>query len=207
MTSFESPEWPASPDQLTAARQFLKSISTKPDDRPVLILPDRDVDGLTSGGIMHRVVSRILLKDRNVECFIRFVPKGANISDPSEKAEIDAVNARYSFKRFGLIQSRHSPRSRISRIPSNRLKCTSAVDRPPSVNPIPRERNSVFSVQSPPRRYHLTVNIHYNTTLPHKRRSRNHRTMSMARGTRGKRRPGRLEMGSPVPCLPARPRH
>lgn len=92
---FETPEWPASPEHLTAARQFLKSISTKSDDRPVLILPDRDVDGLTSGGIIHHIVSRILLKDRNVECPVRFVPKGASIADASEKAEVDAFNPRY----------------------------------------------------------------------------------------------------------------
>jgi len=94
-TTYETPAWPASPEHLTSARQFLKSISTKIDDRPVLICPDRDVDGLTSGGIMHRIVSRILLKDRNVDVPVRFAPKGASINDASETTEIDAINPRY----------------------------------------------------------------------------------------------------------------
>jgi single-stranded DNA-specific DHH superfamily exonuclease len=93
-STYETSNWPASPEHLSAARQFLKSLSDKQDDRPVLILPDRDVDGLTSGGIMHRVVSRILLKDRNIDVPVRFVTKGAWIGDPSEKAEIKAVNPR-----------------------------------------------------------------------------------------------------------------
>ena len=70
-------------------------MATKTDDRPVLLLPDRDVDGLTSGGIMHRVVSRILLKDRKVQVLMRFVPKGASICDASEKIEIDSLNPRH----------------------------------------------------------------------------------------------------------------
>jgi single-stranded DNA-specific DHH superfamily exonuclease len=93
-STYETPNWPASPEHLSAARQFLKSISTKSDDRPVLIVPDRDVDGLTSGGIMQRVLSRVLLKGRNIDVQTRFVTKGSSINDSSEKAEIDAVNAR-----------------------------------------------------------------------------------------------------------------
>jgi hypothetical protein len=93
-SKYETPNWPASPEHLSAARQFLKSISTKPDDRPVLIIPDRDVDGLTSGGIMQRVISRVLLKERRIDVQTRFVSKGASINDLSEKVEIDAVNAR-----------------------------------------------------------------------------------------------------------------
>jgi hypothetical protein len=91
---YESPIWPSPPEHLSAARQFLTSLSYKKDDRPVLILPDSDVDGLTSGGIMHRVVSRILLKDRKIHIPVRFVTKGSWIGDPSEKAKIDAVNPR-----------------------------------------------------------------------------------------------------------------
>ena len=90
----ETPSWPASPEHLSAARQFLASLSKKEDDRPVLILPDRDVDGLTSGGIMHRVISRILLKNRKIDVPVQFVTKGAWIGDPLEKAEIDAINPR-----------------------------------------------------------------------------------------------------------------
>lgn len=93
-STYETPNWPASPEHLSAARQFLKSISTKSDERPVLIVPDRDVDGLTSGGIMQRVLSRVLLKGRNIDVQTRFVTKGSSINDSSEKAEIDAVNAR-----------------------------------------------------------------------------------------------------------------
>jgi len=93
-SQYETPSWPASPEHLAAARQFLQSIATKPDDRPVLIIPDRDVDGLTSGGIMQRLISRVLLKERKVDVQTRFVAKGASIHDPSEKAEIDALDPR-----------------------------------------------------------------------------------------------------------------
>jgi single-stranded DNA-specific DHH superfamily exonuclease len=93
-SQYESPGWPASPEQLAAARQFLKSIVTKPDNRPVLIIPDRDVDGLTSGGIMQRLVARVLLRERSVDVQTRFVAKGASIHDASEKAEIDAPDPR-----------------------------------------------------------------------------------------------------------------
>jgi hypothetical protein len=92
---YETPEWPASPEHLSAARQFLKSISSKEDDRPVLIVPDRDVDGLTSAGILYRVVSRILLKNRgNIKVRVQFVTKGAWIGDAAEKAAIDTAGAR-----------------------------------------------------------------------------------------------------------------
>jgi len=94
---YETPTWPASPDHLNAARQFLTSISSKEDDRPILIIPDRDVDGLSSGGIMQRVVSRILLKNPEVPVRTRFVSKGAWLGDAPEKAEVDAINPRYCF--------------------------------------------------------------------------------------------------------------
>jgi hypothetical protein len=93
-SNYETPNWPASPEHLSAARQFLKSLSTKPDDRPILLIPDRDVDGLTSGGIIQRVLSRVLLKERRIDIQTRFVSKGASINDLSEKVEIDAVDAR-----------------------------------------------------------------------------------------------------------------
>jgi len=95
MATYETPSWPASPEHLSAARQFLKLLSSKRDDRPVLIIPDRDVDGLTSGGIMHRVVSRLLLKERKISVPVKFITKGGWIGDPAEKAEIDAINPRY----------------------------------------------------------------------------------------------------------------
>jgi len=96
--TYETPNWPASPEHLQAARQFLQEIKSKDDERPILIMPDRDVDGLTSGGIMQRVVSRILLKDNpfNIPVQARFVPKGVSINDPSEREAIDAVDARYA---------------------------------------------------------------------------------------------------------------
>ena len=96
--SYETPTWPASPEHLQAAREFLKDIKSKRDDRPVLIVPDRDVDGLTSGGIMQRIVSGVLLKDNPFNPLVqtRFVPKGVSINDPSERQEIDATGARYS---------------------------------------------------------------------------------------------------------------
>lgn len=92
---YETANWPTSPEQLSVARQFLKSVATKEDDRPVLLLPDRDVDGLTSGGIMYRVLSRALLKNRKVDVRTRFVAKGAWIGDPSERVEIDSISPRY----------------------------------------------------------------------------------------------------------------
>src|SRR5271169_2972437 len=101
---YETTNWPASPEHLSAARNFLISLANKTDDRPVLILPDRDVDGLTSGGIMHRVISRILIKDRNIDILVRFVRKGAWIGDSSEKAEIEAVNPRFYRPRIELIK-------------------------------------------------------------------------------------------------------
>ena len=102
---YETLNWPTSSEHLSAARQFLLSLSKKEDDRPVLILPDRDVDGLTSGGIMHRVLSRVLLKDRKIDVPVQFITKGAWIGDHSEKAKIDAVNPRYSLSEGKLIKS------------------------------------------------------------------------------------------------------
>jgi single-stranded DNA-specific DHH superfamily exonuclease len=94
--SYETPNWPASREHLQASRQFLREIKSKKDERPILIVPDRDVDGLTSGGIMQRVVSRILLKDNtaNVPVQVRFMPKGVSINESSEREAIDEVGAR-----------------------------------------------------------------------------------------------------------------
>ena len=123
-SQFESPHWPASPEHLSSARQFLKSLSAKPDARPVLIIPDRDVDGLTSGGIMHRLVKRVLLRNRNIDVRTRFVAKGASIHDASEKAEVDVANPRCVSSTEQLIyQPCHCARSRIARFTSFSFQC------------------------------------------------------------------------------------
>jgi hypothetical protein len=128
---YETPNWPASPEHLSAARQFLVSLSKKEDDRPVLILPDRDVDGLTSGGIIHRVVSRVLFKDRKIEVPVQFMAKGAWIGDLSEKAGIDAIDPRYFRLEGKLIKSCYRAWSRIQRVTSISFERRSAYYRSP----------------------------------------------------------------------------
>ena len=91
---YETPDWPASPEHLSTARQFLSKIATKEDNRPILIMPDLDVDGLTSGGIMYRVITRILLKNRNIDVLVRFIPRGVWIGDPTEKTLTDELDPR-----------------------------------------------------------------------------------------------------------------
>jgi hypothetical protein len=102
-SQYETANWPASTQHLATAREFLSSISKKADDRPVLIIPDRDVDGLTSGAIIHRVLSRIILKNRNIPILTQFVPKEMSVHDPSQKEEIDSTGARYYLTQWQLI--------------------------------------------------------------------------------------------------------
>jgi len=206
---YESSNWPADPAQLSDAREFLRSIAAKDDNRPVLIIPDRDVDGLTSGAIIHRVISRVILEDRKLNVLIRFVPKGSWLGDPSEKADIDMINPRYCCSsRFGLNrQSCYCIGSGIQGLPSIGFKCASSHYRSSSLVTIPSGRGNMFGMQSHPRSYNISIDVYCCATIPCKCRTRNTRRMQMACGIGRQRRPWRYQMGSAFsrvierPCL------
>ncbi|PWZ01790.1 DHH phosphoesterase [Testicularia cyperi] len=85
-------EWPAPPSRMADAVAFLRQCAASKER--VLIVPDKDADGLCSGVIMHRTLIEALDIDPSL-VDVHLMTKG---SSPSESAQRDAMaahNARY----------------------------------------------------------------------------------------------------------------
>jgi hypothetical protein len=89
------PIWPAPEEQLRNVRHAI--LQCAKSNQPVLILPDKDADGLTSGAILHRTLTELGLNRDLIQIF--FVAKGtvaAHASDEDRRAMTDK-GARYIF--------------------------------------------------------------------------------------------------------------
>jgi hypothetical protein len=134
---YESATWPAPPEQLSAAREFLSSIAEKKDRSPILLIPDRDADGLASGSMMHRVLSRVILKDRDIPILTEWVEKGGDVTDPQHRALIESTGARYLLwiENSHPVTSLYWIRGQVRRPHSLQLRRSSlstTMSRPPS---------------------------------------------------------------------------
>ncbi|KZT00905.1 DHH phosphoesterase [Laetiporus sulphureus 93-53] len=83
--------WPASQEAVTAARAFLTECAHA--QQPVLLLPDKDADGLCSGFILHRTLLALGLAPSLLS--VHFVAKGSNVHAASERAAIARHGPRY----------------------------------------------------------------------------------------------------------------
>ena len=59
----------------------------------VLIVPDKDADGLSSGVIIYRTLAKLGLLPSHID--VHLVQKGANIHDEAERAVMQAKQPRY----------------------------------------------------------------------------------------------------------------
>ncbi|KND04201.1 uncharacterized protein SPPG_01634 [Spizellomyces punctatus DAOM BR117] len=85
--------WPADPASLRSARTFLQSL-TQPDpqSKPILIVPDKDVDGLCGGAIIYRTLLLLGVPESDIK--VHFVGKGSNIHRDDERENMQSVHAR-----------------------------------------------------------------------------------------------------------------
>jgi hypothetical protein len=63
--------------------------------KPTLILPDKDADGLSSGAILHHTLTSLGLDPDLISVY--FPPKGSNVHDKSTKEAISAKEPAYIF--------------------------------------------------------------------------------------------------------------
>ncbi|CAO2648509.1 Nn.00g077760.m01.CDS01 [Neocucurbitaria sp. VM-36] len=93
--------WPARGKQIDRARELIKECAEA--QKPTLILPDKDADGLSSGAILHHTLTSLGLTPELISVY--FPPKGSNVHD-----ERDAISIKEPSYIFVLDQgSRKSP--------------------------------------------------------------------------------------------------
>ncbi|CZT42641.1 uncharacterized protein RSE6_02576 [Rhynchosporium secalis] len=83
--------WPAPEFQMTAARAFLRECAAA--QKPTLIVPDKDADGLSSGVIIHRTLVTLGLDPKLLD--VHLVQKGTNIHEPLERKAISEKKASF----------------------------------------------------------------------------------------------------------------
>ena len=83
--------WPASREAMFSARNFIHEAATS--NSPVLIVPDKDADGLSSGVIIHRTLTSLGLSPDLIS--VHLISKGTTIHDDPERAAMSAHNPSY----------------------------------------------------------------------------------------------------------------
>ncbi|KAF7876816.1 hypothetical protein EAF04_001899 [Stromatinia cepivora] len=73
--------WPAPRDQLESAYEFIRECAKA--QKPTLIVPDKDADGLSAGVIMYRTLVKLGLEEKNLD--VHLVKKGSNIHEEYER--------------------------------------------------------------------------------------------------------------------------
>jgi len=63
--------------------------------KPTVILPDKDADGLSSGAILHHTLTALGLSSDLISVY--FPPKGSNVHDESTKQALTAMSPSYIF--------------------------------------------------------------------------------------------------------------
>ncbi|GAK66939.1 single-stranded-DNA-specific exonuclease [Moesziomyces antarcticus] len=87
------PEWPAPPTKLREATEFLEACAASPASDRILLLPDKDADGLCSGAIMYRTLVHALgISPARID--VHLMTKGAH---PGASAQRQAI-AHYGAK-------------------------------------------------------------------------------------------------------------
>jgi hypothetical protein len=70
-----------------SSRVFAEKYSAQAQ-KPTLIMPDKDADGLSSGSILHHTLTSLGLSPSVIS--VHFPPKGSNIFDQSTRDVISA---------------------------------------------------------------------------------------------------------------------
>jgi single-stranded DNA-specific DHH superfamily exonuclease len=74
---------------------FLTITYSAQAQKPTLLLPDKDADGLSSGSILHHTLTTLGLPQSLISVY--FPPKGSNIHDKSTAEAISAISPSYIF--------------------------------------------------------------------------------------------------------------
>ncbi|RAL60690.1 hypothetical protein DID88_010008 [Monilinia fructigena] len=77
--------------QNTTAYDFIRECATA--QKPTLIVPDKDADGLSAGVIMYRTLLKLGLNERNLD--VHLVQKGSNIHEEYERKAMAAKKPSY----------------------------------------------------------------------------------------------------------------
>jgi len=81
-----NPIWPAPAEAIEKARVFLKQCATS--NEKVLLVPDKDADGLSSGVIVYRTLTALGLNKDKIDVYLH--KRGANIHHEEERQEMTA---------------------------------------------------------------------------------------------------------------------
>ncbi|KAG9195772.1 mannosyl-glycoprotein endo-beta-N-acetylglucosaminidase [Alternaria panax] len=85
--------WPARKEQIERAREIIKECALA--QKPTVILPDKDADGLSSGAILYHTLTSLGLPPSLISTY--FPPKGSNVHDSSTKTALTALAPSYVF--------------------------------------------------------------------------------------------------------------
>ncbi|EPQ27884.1 uncharacterized protein PFL1_04628 [Pseudozyma flocculosa PF-1] len=91
-TSSDCPEWPAPPQRMADAVSFLRRCARSGER--VLVVPDKDADGLCSGAIMHRTLTHALKIDPTL-IDVHLMTKGSNPAASEQREAMEDVNAKW----------------------------------------------------------------------------------------------------------------
>ncbi|KAL9028476.1 MAG: hypothetical protein Q9196_003166 [Gyalolechia fulgens] len=83
--------WPAAPKAIQDAQNLLKECATS--QRKVLLVPDKDADGLDAGVIIHRTLTALGADASSIH--VHLVAKGNSIHDEQERAVMKAKDPKY----------------------------------------------------------------------------------------------------------------
>ncbi|KAL8655440.1 MAG: hypothetical protein Q9210_000875 [Variospora velana] len=83
--------WPASPGAIESARVFLKECATS--QQKILIVPDKDADGLDAGVIVHRTLTALGAAASSID--VHLVAKGNTIHDEEEREAMKKKSPKY----------------------------------------------------------------------------------------------------------------
>ncbi|KAI4923836.1 hypothetical protein J4E85_007992 [Alternaria conjuncta] len=85
--------WPARKEQIERAREIIRECAEA--QKPTVILPDKDADGLSSGAILHHTLTALGLSPNLISVY--FPPKGSNVHDESTRQALTAMKPSYIF--------------------------------------------------------------------------------------------------------------
>ncbi|USP80563.1 glycoside hydrolase family 85 protein [Curvularia clavata] len=85
--------WPARREQIERARDIIKQCAAA--EKPTVIIPDKDADGLSSGAILHHTLTTLGLSPDLISVY--FPPKGSNVHDENTKEALTARSPAYVF--------------------------------------------------------------------------------------------------------------
>ncbi|TKY88413.1 hypothetical protein EX895_002765 [Sporisorium graminicola] len=88
------PEWPAPPSKLQEATEFLQTCAASPPSERILLVPDKDADGLCSGVTMYRTLVHALGIDPS-RIDIHLMTKGSNPSAETQRICMTEYGAKW----------------------------------------------------------------------------------------------------------------